>query len=124
MAAGDNPNLASTEALVTIAGRALAHKAEQISTGGDNSILTAVADKHYHIRAIMINNAGGSDVSVYVKITQGGSAVKLYPVLLKAGSIFSKKVAPDYYETDVNTAVIINLSDAVAVNYQIDYGVA
>ena len=91
------------------------------SSSGDTTILPAVADKKIHIQSIMFNNAGATDVTVNLGFTIKGASKTRFPVLLKPGSIFSRKIDFNFIECDINTPVIITLSGSVNVNYDMDY---
>ena len=119
--ATEGGNLAGIKGdLDTMKGGALTFVSGQATSSGPTSIISAVTLGKHRIKSIMFNNAGAADVSVDLLVTIGTSK-NVFPVLLKSGSIFSRKMTPDFIECDINTAVSINLSGAGTVNYHVEY---
>jgi len=117
------PDVIETESqmIYSIAGKKLTFVSGQASVS--QTLISAITGKKIRVKSVMLNNAGGSDISVNLTITIGGSIVSKFKLLLKAGAIFSKKMSPDYIEGDVSTAVGLFLSASGAVNYDVDYEV-
>jgi len=119
--ATEGGNLAGIKGdLDTMKGGALTFVSGQATSSGPTSIISAVTLGKHRIKSIMFNNAGAADVSADLLVTIGTSK-NVFPVLLKSGSIFSRKMTPDFIECDINTAVSINLSGAGTVNYHVEY---
>jgi len=94
-----------------------------IALSGENIILATVTGQQHRITSYMINNAGTTDVTIMLK----AGTVERYKVLLKPGSVFSKKVgalSEDYIGCPMSTAATVMLSDTVTINYDIEYTTA
>jgi hypothetical protein len=86
-----------------------------VSTAGNNTLISAVSGKRICVTGFMIQGAG----TVSVKFTNGSGGADLtgaFTFQAREGAT-SPSVAPPYHHfaTTQNTALIINLSDAVSV---------
>ena len=92
--------------------------ATQISSSGDNTILSAPgAGREYVLASLQIQNASSSDTTALVK---SGATTKLAVVMPSKGDGLVKELEPCWRYGD-NAAVVVNLSGANAVWVQATY---
>jgi len=117
--AGATINPATEDTLSSLCGVAVTPICSVTTASGE--IVPATLAKQIKIKNLIINNAGASDVTVGLIITQSSAPVTIYSFLYKPGVIYQPITAPDFILCDVNTNVGIALDATVTVNYHIDY---
>lgn len=108
-------------------GKTLKKISSSCASSGDNTILSAVADKKITVYSVKLTVQGATTQSVLAKFTDGASGTELdrmyfrHPDNAMAGVVDNVTPPAYLFQGSTNTALILNLSGAITVNYSIRY---
>lgn len=96
---------------------------QTVSTSGNTTLITPTSGRRVRLFYVLMNADGANAADVTSAVRFGASGSLVYPVCLKAGSIFARNIGAGrrYVQGAINEALIANLSAAQTVNLTVEW---